>query len=127
MKLKLEELTFDIALAKCIAIEQSYTDVEALQGGKSQTQLICYPSQGQTRSLNLGEKLSLQRKSSHPIKSLLSKVASAVWAIMTVKVVRTKVKKCYHCNKTGNLQRARKAKKRERQGIQLIIWTVMTT
>ena len=33
LKLKLEELTFDIAVAKCIAIEQSYKDVEALQGG----------------------------------------------------------------------------------------------
>ena len=33
-KLKLEELTFDITVAKCIAIEQSYKDVEALQGGK---------------------------------------------------------------------------------------------
>ena len=34
LKLKLEELTFDIAVAKCIAIDQSYKDVEALQGGK---------------------------------------------------------------------------------------------
>ena len=34
LKLKLEELTFDIAVAKCIAIEQSYKDVEALQRGK---------------------------------------------------------------------------------------------
>ena len=34
LKLKLEELTFDIAVAKCIAIEQSYKDVEALQGSK---------------------------------------------------------------------------------------------
>ena len=34
LKLKLEELTFDIAVAKCIAIEQSYKDVEAPQGGK---------------------------------------------------------------------------------------------
>ena len=41
LKFKLEELTFDIAVAKCIAIEQSYKDVEALQGGKSQAQLIC--------------------------------------------------------------------------------------
>ena len=31
LKLKLEELTFDIAVAKCIAIEQSYKDVEAEQ------------------------------------------------------------------------------------------------
>ena len=34
LKLKLEELTYDIAVAKCIAIEQSLKDVEALQGGK---------------------------------------------------------------------------------------------
>ena len=34
LKLKLEELTFDIAVAKCIAIKQSYKDVEALQGGR---------------------------------------------------------------------------------------------
>ena len=33
LKLKLEELTFDIAVARCIAIEQSYKDVEALHGG----------------------------------------------------------------------------------------------
>ncbi|XP_068671209.1 uncharacterized protein [Montipora foliosa] len=30
LKLKLEELTFDIAVAKCIAIEQSYKDVEVV-------------------------------------------------------------------------------------------------
>ena len=34
LKLNLEELTFDIAVAKCIAIEQSYKDVEVMQGGK---------------------------------------------------------------------------------------------
>ena len=33
MNLKLEKLTFDIAVAECIAIEQSYKDVEALQLG----------------------------------------------------------------------------------------------
>ena len=33
LKLKLEELTFDISAVKCIAIKQSYKDVEALQGG----------------------------------------------------------------------------------------------
>ena len=41
LKLKLEELTFDMAAGKCILIKQSYKDVEALQGGKSQTLLIC--------------------------------------------------------------------------------------
>ena len=30
--LTLEQLTFDIAVVKCITIEQSYKDVEALRG-----------------------------------------------------------------------------------------------
>ena len=53
LKLRLEELAFGIAVVKYIAIAQFYKDVEHLQGVKSQTQSICYPSQGQARSLNL--------------------------------------------------------------------------
>ena len=34
LKFKLEELTFDIAVVKRIAIGQSYKDVDALQGGE---------------------------------------------------------------------------------------------
>ena len=34
LKLKLEELTFDTAVAKCIAIEHSCKDVETMQGGR---------------------------------------------------------------------------------------------
>ena len=34
LKLKLEELTYDIAAAKCIASEQPLRDVEALGGGE---------------------------------------------------------------------------------------------
>ena len=33
LKLELDELTLDIAVAKCIAIEQSYKNAKALQGG----------------------------------------------------------------------------------------------
>ena len=33
LKLKLEELTFDTAVAKCITIEQSCKDVDTMQGG----------------------------------------------------------------------------------------------
>ena len=93
LKLKIEELTFDIAVAKCIATEQSYKDVKALQGVKSQTQSICYPSQGQARSLKLRKKLSFQiKRASHPLKSRVIKVATAVWEIMIIKVVRSKRK-----------------------------------
>ena len=93
LKLKIEELTFDIAVAKSIAIKHSYRDVEALQGVKCQTQSICYPSQGQARSLNLRKKVSLQRKRvSHPLKSRVINAATAVWEIMIIKVVRSKRK-----------------------------------
>ena len=89
LKLKLEDLTFDIAVAKCIAIEQSYKDVEALQGVKKQTQLICYPSQNLVRSRNLRKRLSLQKKGvPPPLKSRAIEVATAVWEIMIIKVVR---------------------------------------
>ena len=88
-KLKVEELTFDIAVAKCIAIEQSYKDVEALQGVKKQTQLICYASQNLVRSRNLRKRLSLQRKGvPPPLKRRVKEVATAVWEIMIIKVVR---------------------------------------
>ena len=39
-KLKLKELTFEIIVAKCIAIEQSDKDIHVLQGGKSQSQTL---------------------------------------------------------------------------------------
>ena len=89
-------------------------------GGKSQTQSICYPSQGQARSLNLRKKLRLERKRvSHPLKSRVIKVATVVWEIMIIKVVRSKWKKCHHCNKNGHIVRACKYKKRETQAAQL--------
>ena len=76
LKLKLEKLAFDVAVAKHIAIEQSYKDVEALQGVKSQTQSICYPSQGQARSLNLQK--AFRKRVSHPLKSQAINVPTAV-------------------------------------------------
>ena len=89
LKLKLEELTFYIAVARFIAIEQSYKDVEALQGVKKQTQLICYASQNLVRSRNLRKRLSLQRKGvPPPLKRRVIEVATAVWEIMIIKVVR---------------------------------------
>ena len=89
--------------------------------------MICYPSQGQSRSLNLGGKLSLQRKRSHPIKRLLSKVATAVWAIMTVKVVHTKGKNVTTVTKPVIFKGPVKPRKGRHRvpDPQLIIWTVM--
>ena len=89
--------------------------------------MICYPSQGQSRSLNLGGKLSLQRKRSHLIKRLLSKVATAVWAIMTVKVVRTKGKNVTTVTRPVIFKGPVKSRKGRHKvpDPQLIIWTVM--
>ena len=127
LKLKLEELTFDIGAVKCIAIEQSYKHVEALQGGKESDPVDLLSQSRPTRSLNLGGKLSLRRKSSHPIKSLLSKVATAVWAIMTVKVVCTKGKNVTTVTRPVIFKGPVKLRKGRHRvpDPQLIIWTVM--
>ena len=89
LKLKLEELTFDIAVAKCIAIEQSYKDVEALQGGKEANPVDLLSKSKFSKKLKTKKKLSLQRKGvPHPPKSRVIEVATAVWEIMIIKVVR---------------------------------------
>ena len=93
LKLKLKELTFDIAVAKCIAIEQSYKDVEALQGGKESNPVDLLSKSRPSKKRNLRKKLSLQiKRVSHPLKSRVIKVATAVWEIMIIKVVRSKRK-----------------------------------
>ena len=70
----------------------------------SQTQSICYPSQGQARSLNLRKKLRLERKRvSHPLKRRVIKVATVVWEIMIIKVVRSKWKNVTTATRTAIL------------------------
>ena len=94
-KRKLEELPFDIAVAKYIAMEQSDKDVEAIQGVKESIP-VDYPSQGHVTSLNLRKKLSLQRKRvSHPLKIRVLKVATALLEIMVINVVLSKTIKCH--------------------------------
>ena len=94
-KLKLEELPFDIAVAKYIAMEQSDKDVEAIQGVKESIP-VDYPSQGYVTSLNLRKKLSLQRKRvSHPLKIRVLKVATTLLEIMVINVVLSKTIKCH--------------------------------
>ena len=95
LKLKLEELTFDIAVAKCIAIEQSYKDIEALQGGKESNLVDLLESDpvdllSQSRP---DKKLKSKREAKPPEKKFPPhKDMSAVWAIMIIKVVLTKEK-----------------------------------
>ena len=90
LKLKLEELTFDIAVAKCIAIEQSYKDVEALQGGKESNPVDLLSKSRPNKKPK--PKKEARPSVPHPLKSQVIKVATVVWEIMIIKVVRTKGK-----------------------------------
>ena len=124
LKLKLEELTFDIAVAKCIAIEQSYKDVEALQGGKESDPVDLLESDSVDLLSQLGpvKKLKPRREARPPEKKFPFHKESAEQSCYRClgnhdcKSCPYKREKCYHCNKTGHLQRACKAKKRETQG-----------
>ena len=116
LKLKHEELTFDIAVAKCIAIEQSYKDVEALQAGKESNPVDLLSSQGQTRSLNLKRKLSLQPKTGSPSpKESGDQSCYRCLGNHDHKSCPYKKEKCHNCNKAGHIIRACKSKKRETQ------------
>ena len=116
LKLKLEELTFDIAVAKCIAIEQSYKDVEALQGGKESDPVDLL---SQSRP---DKKLKPRREAKPPEKKFPFHKESAEQSCYRClgnhdcKSCPYKREKCYHCNKTGHLQRTCRAKKRKTQG-----------
>ena len=135
LKLKLEELTFDIAVVKCIAIEQSYKDVEALQGGKESNLVDLLESDpvdllSQSRP---DKKLQPKREAKPPEKkfpshkSLLSKVATAVWAIMTIRVVHTKGKDVTTVTRPVIFKGPVKPRKGRHRvpDPQLITWTVM--
>ena len=113
LKLQLEELTFDIAVAKCIAIEQSYKEVEALVRVRPSFFLL-----SQSRP---DKKLKPRKEAKPPEKKFPSHKESAEQSCYRClgnhdcKSCPYKREKCYHCNKTGHLKRACKAKKRETQ------------
>ena len=89
LKLKLEELTFDIAVAKCIAIEQSYKDDEALQGSKESNPVDLSSKSKHSKKPKPKKEVKPSGKGvPHPLKSRVIKVATAVWEIMIINVVR---------------------------------------
>ena len=124
LKLKLEELTFDIAVAKCFAIEQSYKDVEALQGGKESNPVDLLESDpvdllSQSRP---DKKPKPKREAKPPEKKFSSHKESSEQSCCRClgnhdhKGCPFEREKCYHCNKTGHIKRACKAKERVAQG-----------
>ena len=92
LKLKLEELTFDIAVVKCISIEQSYKDVEALQGGKESNPVdLLSKSRPHKKPKPKKEARPSEKKSSPcPKEPGDQSCLTVVWEIMIIKVVRTK-------------------------------------
>ena len=78
-KLKLKELTFDTAVTKCIAIEQSCKDVETMQGGRNSDL-----TSKETVAVNLLDKPEERNRN---VKANKGKDVST-----------TPEPKCYHCH-----------------------------
>ena len=111
LKLKVEELTFDIAVAKCIAIEQSYKDVEALQGGKESKPVDLL-------SKSRPNKKPRPKKEARPSEKKGSPSPKEPGDQSCYCCLGSQKGKCHHCNKTGHIVRACKSKKRETQAAQ---------
>ena len=117
LKLKLEELTFDIAVTKCIAIEQSYKDVEALQGGKESKPVDLLSKSKPNKKLKPKREVKPSEKRGSPSpKESSDQSCYRCLGSHDHKSCPYKKDKCHYCNKTGHIQRACKFKKRETQG-----------
>ena len=117
LKLKLKELTFDIAVAKCIAIEQSYKDVEALQGGKESNPVdLLSKSRPNKKPKPAKKEARLSEKKSSPTpKEPGDQSCYRCLGNHDHKSCPYKREKCHHCNKTDHIVRACKSRKRETQ------------
>ena len=116
LKLKLEELTFDIAVAKCIAIEQSYKDIQALQGGVESN-----PVNMLTRSKQKGKARSKQDMTPAPkeprvLEKSYGKKCYRCKGDHEHKSCPFKKEQCHYCKKTGHIQRACRQKSKAPQG-----------
>ena len=116
LKLKLEELTFDIAVARCIAIEQSYTDVEALQGGKESNPVdLLSKSRPSKKPKPKKEGKPSDKKGFPSHKEPGDQSCYRCLGNHDHKSCPFKKEKYHHCDKTGHIERACKSKKRETQ------------
>ena len=116
LKLKLEELTFDIAVAKCIAIEQSYKDVEALQGGKESNPVDLLSKSRPSKKPKAKKEAKPSDKKGFPSpKEPGDQSCYRCLGNHDHKSCPFKKEKCHHRDKTGHIERACKSKKRETQ------------
>ena len=116
LKLKIEELTFDIAVAKCIAIEQSYKDVEALQGGKESNPVDLLSKSRPSKKPKPKKEAKPSDKKGFPSpKEPGDQSCYRCLGNHDHKSCPFKKEKCHHCDKTGHIERACKSKKRETQ------------
>ena len=111
LKPKLEELTFDIAVAKCIGIEQSYKDVEALQGGKESNPVdLLSKSRRNKKPKPKKEAKPSDKKGFPPPKEPGDQICYPCLGNLDHKCCPFKKEKCHHCDKTGHIERACKSK-----------------
>ena len=119
LKLKIKELTFDIAVAKSIAIKQSYKDVEALQGGKELNPVdLLSKSRPSKKPESKKEAKPSEKKGFPSPKEPGDQRCYHCLGNHDHKSCPFKKGKCHHFNKTGHIVRACESKKMETQAAQ---------
>ncbi|CAB4018994.1 Transposon Tf2-9 poly, partial [Paramuricea clavata] len=114
LKLKLEELTFDTAVAKCIAIEQSCKDVETMQGGRDSNH-----TNKESDSVNLLNKPEGQNRNAKAKKGRDASPSPADPKCYRChgdhqhKSCPFKNAICHHCKKSGHIRRACRKRSKE--------------
>ena len=115
-KLKLEELQFDIAVAKYIAMERSDKHVEALQGVKESIPVdLLSKSRPCKKPKPKKEAKPSKKKGFSSPKDKGAQSCYHCFGNYDHKSCPFKKEKCHHCNKTGHIARASKSKKSETQ------------
>ena len=119
LKLKIEELTFDIAVAKCIAIEQSCQDVEVLQGGKESNPVDLLSKSRPSKKPKAKKEAKPSEKKCFPSpKEPGDQSCYRCLGNHNHKSCPFKKDKCNLCDKTGHIERACKCKERETEAAQ---------
>ena len=115
LKLKLE-LPFDIAVAKCIAKEQSYKDVKALQGGDESNSVNMLTRPKQKGKAKFKQDITPARKKPGVLKKSNGKKCYRCNGDHQHKVCPFKKEQCHFCKKTVHIQRACRQKSKLPRG-----------